>query len=436
MEGLQPGDWINIVIAFITALAAAAAFFTAYLNWRTRPQLLATKEKHSKDLMNILDSWSGQISSCETNDDIPTLEDNKYSSPCINPKSVLFDDLINHIPDELDLFSTSEQFNQIFANYENQRRSLYSTISNFILSKSHEKLISDHEYGEKNNGILRYCIDWLYQQILQKVRGQNIPKVGFIIEPSSPNDLRVSDSVWARVDNPKQFQNFLEFVIDNINNNREDVAEYNLIKEAKKLCDIQVIFYKTKQTLLQKVAEAEAIPIFSGDCKHIKRATEPLFPRVSKKYAASFRRFYEDASLSITFLAFSVVLVSVINFDAIFTWPSILFLILGLISFFVFLIFSAGLIQPKITEWYQTVFERPKAWIATIFIPLFWIAIVISFFSALFSESIRLPPSFRTPTITLAFVWAVFLIIALVFRFISVKRNKTDHSHPVASSKI
>jgi len=60
---MNTGDWTQVVIAIIMLLTAVTAVATAYVNYRTRPLLIRTKEMHSKDLKGVLDWWKDGIAS-------------------------------------------------------------------------------------------------------------------------------------------------------------------------------------------------------------------------------------------------------------------------------------------------------------------------------------------------------------------------------------
>ena len=63
---------IQIVLAVIALLGVIAAFATAYLNWKSRSVLLATKERHSDDLKKVLESLKNDLSNTFSNDYPPS----------------------------------------------------------------------------------------------------------------------------------------------------------------------------------------------------------------------------------------------------------------------------------------------------------------------------------------------------------------------------
>jgi hypothetical protein len=98
-KAISTGEVVQIVIAVIMLAGVIAAYLTALLNWRSSPVLLATKEKHSKDLMDLLEDWRNEI----VTQGLPT-----YNPPTEEGQQfpieqhILFDDLNNHVPRELD----------------------------------------------------------------------------------------------------------------------------------------------------------------------------------------------------------------------------------------------------------------------------------------------------------------------------------------------
>jgi len=154
---------------------------------------------------------------------------------------------------------------------------------------------------------------------------------------------------------------------------------------------------------------------------------EDTVPKKVEKYQHSIpeiRRFYETTSLSIVFLTFFVVCISIVDLDNLLTFTSIGFLALAALTFALFIFFSIGLVWNRVTDLYNRAFERPKELKFQIFLNILWIAIATGFLVALFSESVQLPTFLVLPAKILAIIWGIYVIIALfVLKTPSSRKN-------------
>lgn len=424
VNGITPSNWIQIGIALIALGGIIAAFFAAFLSWRSRALLLATKEKHSRDLMGILDIWTQDVANILP-DDTPPLDETLPSDKTIFSieTNILFSDLENHIPAELGIFKTWDSFKSSWQNLQTRRITYYQSIRNHLERFSGLKSLTFAEENGQNLGITHSCLQWMYTNILGKAKGKSISLPELFIPDAYPNELMTSGQVWSWTNTPPLFKSLLITVIENIENEQSNVAEYDLLVKAREMLESQRELEQLKENLLSKIAEAKAIPILTGDCKHLKRAMEPLFPLRrgrqesnvvdKRRYSVSVvRRFNETASIAVVFLTFSVVVISTVDFNNIVTFKGIPLLVLAIVTFVLFIVFSIGLIWSRATEWYGSVFESTRSWKSKIFIGIFWPVIVIGFLVALFSKP--LPEYLIFPATILAIVWGIYVIIAIL----------------------
>lgn len=141
------------------------------------------------------------------------------------------------------------------------------------------------------------------------------------------------------------------------------------------------------------------------------------------------RHFIETTSLAITFLIFSVILLSVMNTKDIISFSSIVYVVLAGCSFIMFLAFSIGLLWNRISKSYEKIFEasqtsRISRWGFPIFIGILWSAIVIGFLVGLLQYPTQIPEPFRSAAIWLAFIWPIYVSIAIVIIFGRENWNK------------
>lgn len=437
-RAVSTGDIVQIIIAAFMLAGVVAAFLTALLNWRSSPILLATKEKHSKDLMELLENWRNQIIA----QGLPT-----YNPPTGEEQSfpieqhILFDDLKNHVPRELDISKLWNEFKLMRNELDARINNYYDHIKVHLEQYSRLKVLSyKDESKEQAIGITHQCQDWFYKNLLRKAEDKDIRlKLRLSIPDHAPSELRGSPGdTWAWTNSQTEAQWIMSLVqemVDNINSGQSDTAEWNLVSEGEGVISTRNKLQEQRDMILDRIAEIKAIPILTGECKHLKRAIEPLFlARSGRKehnrldkgphYVSESRRFFETTSIAVVFLSFSVVTVSIVDFSNIVTFKMILFLALSIVTFVLFIVFSVGLIWSRVTDWYGRVFERRRSWKSTIFISIFWPAIVIGFLIALFSRP--LPEFLFLPAAILATVWGIYVIIALFWtQHLSHKRKST-----------
>ena len=106
------GDLVQIVIAVVMLAGVIAAYLTALLNWRSSPVLLATKEKHSRDLVEVLDDWKQELVTQGLPGYYPPTA---VQQPFRVEQHILFDGLKNHVPNELEMFKLWDRFKHMSA---------------------------------------------------------------------------------------------------------------------------------------------------------------------------------------------------------------------------------------------------------------------------------------------------------------------------------
>jgi hypothetical protein len=402
-------DWIQIGIAFIAFLGVMAALLTAIFTWRSRALLLATKEKHSTDLMGILETWMHEITEIIP-DDKPPFNESALTTSLSIENHILFTDLKNHLPPELGISDSWNIFKDGWQDVQKRKASYLQAIEDHLESASKLKLLTWKEENGCVVGITHGCVEWLYTSILSKARGNDIYLPNLITSGDLIKAIIASNNDWAYTGNPTMFISMLTTIIINVQGEQSNTKEFDLLKKARGLWDSQLKLESLKETLLNSISEARAIPILTGRCKHLDRAMEPIFQR-NPHPVLGFRRFAETASLAVVFLTFSVVLISIINMNNIWTFNGIILLVLAMVSFILFIIFSIGLLDSRVMVLYEKMFEQPRPWVAQVFIDILWLAIVIGFLAGLFYE--KLPQFLYWPAMILAIVWGIYVIFSL-----------------------
>lgn len=142
------------------------------------------------------------------------------------------------------------------------------------------------------------------------------------------------------------------------------------------------------------------------------------------------RLIIESISLSITFFIFTFILLSIKDPQPIFgaTIPVIYYRSLSVIPFFMFIIFTASLLIPRIIIKYEELFDHPPAWIFwricwALFLGMLWLAIFTNFVEAMFPAISRIPQILRPTAIIITSFWPIFVLIAIIINLYENKRR-------------
>lgn len=278
---MNAGDWIQLAIAIVMLMAATAAVITAYMNYRSRPILIRTKEMHSEDLKRVLEWWRDGIAS----QGIPELHKpidkaTDFSLPA--ERSILFADLKRHIPRDSYLFNKWDDFKKQRRKVDNGRVTLYNSIKNYLKQYGRLEVLST--FTDSSIGISHHCPDWLFESVVVKAGGGGINiSSQFQIEtlPDGRVNLRRYGDYWARAESQfsaKALEELLTMTVVQIEGGEPGPAACDLLAEARSLVKEQAKLRDQCQALLNGIEAAKAIPILTGDCEHIARAREPFWP--------------------------------------------------------------------------------------------------------------------------------------------------------------
>lgn len=277
---MSMGELVQIVIAVVMLAGVIAAYLTALLNWRSSPVLLATKEKHSRDLMEVLDDWRQELVTRGLPGYYPpTVEQQPFSIE----QHILFDDLKNHVPSELEIFKLWDRFKHMSAELDKKLVTYCDHIKGHLERHGGLNVLSrEEESKETPLGITHHCLDWFYANLIIKAEGRPIRSLRLAIPDNAPNQLRGPESnIWAWTGSPAQarrLEDFLHGMLANINSEQSSAAEWTLFVEAKEVVSARNELEQLRDLILDRIAEVKAIPILTGDCKHIERARERLLP--------------------------------------------------------------------------------------------------------------------------------------------------------------
>lgn len=271
-------DWIQLAISFIALFGVLAALLTAYLTWRSRAILLATKEKHSDDLKTILDQMKTDLTYRHTAITpiypyTPPTEQAEFEIERV----ILFDDLKNHIPRELDLLKSWTKFKQKWLELQKQEVHLQESVKQHLEQYGRLPVLPVEQVHNQHSGITYHCVSFLSSHIVDVAAGRFTP-VNFVIPHDTPNQLYAGGLVAESSSSGIiQLKGSLETMVDNIEKHNAGTSEHRLLAEAEKIVGYQTDIESLRLKLQAKIDEAKVIPILAGNCRHLRRATEPLF---------------------------------------------------------------------------------------------------------------------------------------------------------------
>ena len=286
---------VTLIIAIITA-------FVAYLNYRTRPLLVRTKEKHSEDLKRVLEQWLDELRAEGGIDGIiiaslipPEMSSHLHLTVEQDP---LFPDLKEHMPEGADLLSQWQNLKDACEPYDTGRSKLYDRIYNDVCKVSQG--LSVAEFVAENFATVIYeqashlaqgdpphSLDKNFHMKKHEEQTPNGPKLRF--------QSFIYDQKLASGDSEQEVtraKSYLTSALENLSQSGTKEAGY--VEEARKLKVIQDTLIEDNEKLLQSIKDVLAIPILTGNCKYIKQATESFFPfnvkRIFRTWLRSARK--------------------------------------------------------------------------------------------------------------------------------------------------
>lgn len=275
-------DWqviVTLIIAIITA-------FVAYLNYRTRPLLVRTKEKHSEDLKGVLERWLAELRSEGGIDGIiiaslipPEMSSHLHLTVEQDP---LFPDLKEHMTEGTDLLIQWQNLKNACEPYDTGRSKLYDRIYNDVC-KVHQGL-SVAEFVAKNFATV------IYEEAIFLARGDSPRSLDKYLKTEqyleqTPDGTKPRFQSWIRDrmlvsgDSEQQVTRATSYLTSALRSlSQSGTKEAGYVDEAKKLKGIEDTLIEDNERLIQNIKDVLAIPILTGNCKYIKQATESFFP--------------------------------------------------------------------------------------------------------------------------------------------------------------
>jgi hypothetical protein len=271
-------DWqviVTLIIAIITA-------FVAYLNYRTRPLLVRTKEKHSEDLKRVLENWLAQLVS--EGSIIASLIPAEI--PCHLNLSIeqdpLFPDLREHMPEGVDLVSQWQNLKTACVPYDTGRGRLYDRIYDDVC-KIRQGLSVDEFFARNFTEVIYEEASHLAEGDTARSLDGRLKTEQYVEQtPSGPKTrFEYFMGSWRLVSGHNEQQvnrvaTYLPTALENMSHPGTTEARY--VEEARRLKVIRDTLIEDSEELIQSIKDVLAIPILTGNCRYIKQATESFFP--------------------------------------------------------------------------------------------------------------------------------------------------------------
>ncbi len=265
-------DIISILPITLTAISAIAVASIAFLNYRSRPILIRTLERHSDDLKNLASRWSGELPV------FVSLERGEFpvvSFPLLVESELLFVDIWEHVPKDFNLLETWENFRVIAEKHYAGRLQFLSSIRTEI-----ERLTGLSQSNSiQKRGYMTELSTFLFRDTFEMLKRNLLPNMSLpltrshqaelflllagpqVLAAGSEEDIEKVEKVWTTIikgmekDNPNLFK-----------------AGLTLVEQEKQ-------FWLRREQLQNKINYFSAIPIYSRRCDLVKRAEGENRPR-------------------------------------------------------------------------------------------------------------------------------------------------------------
>lgn len=264
-------------LALAAIASAIAAMMTAYLNYRSRPVLMRSIERHSDDLRQIATKWIEQVPEAErpnlTREDFSGLPLSTQVHPNVEDE-FLFADIANHVPSEIRVLDTWAEYKKRLEAYNQARCELLTQITNEVAR--HTGLPSDPKF---NYGIHPHAAMPVYQSIFAEIAdGSQYWKQQ--IEHAEVRQSREQYELWAgglglAAGSEPEMAQARSVLTQMIQDPKACVNEVTYSKwrnAAQHLLDEKPTLDRDRSQLLLEINRFKSIPILPGKCKYIKWA--------------------------------------------------------------------------------------------------------------------------------------------------------------------
>jgi hypothetical protein len=273
VECANSSSWMLIGSLAATVVIALITAYVAYLNYCTRPYLLTIKEKHTKELKDMLQLWMLFIEKA-TAFNLLTKKDALVSTPFED--STLFQDvLFDH-----DSLGVTKKWSQI--------KILSGKFNAAILELDNSiKRDANAQFGSRQITLHNNFYMCMYQQSVAIAKGMNTPHniEGLKV---NPRDNRTQHDSWVGSEQTGFLTGYYDHdtaqaILDYLKNTMEQLfnstsKEYKYVEIAKRADKLEFDLITQYHELKPLIDKMLATPIFIEECEHVLRSVPPIFP--------------------------------------------------------------------------------------------------------------------------------------------------------------
>ena len=239
--------------------------------------------RFTRHLKEVVEAWLSELE----NDGIPeisALSQRPASFFLKVERRLLFQDARNHIPSSLRVFELWDEFKQQRRLIDDGRADVFQRVSDYLRAQTGHNILPVLRTHEADFGIFHVCVAWICECVIEKARdGSTRPLPQLFVDADGDGFVLVRGrtEAWARGPSEQtmhDFEAFLACAVENVSQERDNTAEHELVSLARTLLQQVANLHNTRNQLIEAMKNTMAIPILTGDCEHIRRAKEPLFP--------------------------------------------------------------------------------------------------------------------------------------------------------------
>ena len=261
-----PSEILSILPTILTAVSAIAAATIAYFNFRSRPILVRTLERHSDDLKALAIKWKDQLPSFRY------LEDGVFPDsgfPVGVESEFLFQDIWEHQPNDLDLKKTWASVKQITEDHYKARDTYFQTLDERVRSLTGLPRV---DALEKTAGYFSDLIRFLFCDTFASLKRGKLPYTSMNLSRSPKSELvmLLGGSYGIALGTTEQLDGVAKVWKEFVKGMKD--SDPTMFKQAVQLVEQERLFWTTRDTMVRQINEFVSIPIYSKTCKYVKRS--------------------------------------------------------------------------------------------------------------------------------------------------------------------
>ena len=258
-------DLVLSLPTILTAISAIAAASIAYLNYRSRPILIRTLERHSDDVKALASRWKGELPI------LPRPEQAIFpeiSFPLPVESELLFADIWEHVPPDISLREAWNSFRIIAEEHYLTRQDFLKSVRTEIERRTG----LSHDNSFQKRGYTSDMVSFLFRDTFEMMKGESRPYASLNLSRSKSGELSLllagsqGLAAGSEEDIAKVEKVWVSFV------NGMEKENLSLFKAATELVEEEARFRNVREQLEKLMNEFAVIPLYSTRCKYVKRA--------------------------------------------------------------------------------------------------------------------------------------------------------------------